>query len=234
MYIILLLRSNLPTTIFSHCKCSIQKCLVSLQSCSIINTICSRIFLSPQLANNLHSHLQKITDLVSACMDLSFLNISYKWNYTLCVFYVWIISLSITFSRFNHVVVSFSTSFLCVFSHYVVSNSFATLWTIAHQTPLSMGFSRQEYWSGLPFPSSWVLPDPGIKLAFPVLQMDSLLLSHQRSPPSLFPLSFFVFLFCAVWLVESWCYSKGLGLNLWGGSPDHMLDHQRTPNPMER
>ena len=41
---------------------------------------------------------------------------------------------------------------------------FATLWTVAHQVPLSMGFSRQEYWSGLPFPPSEDLPDPGIKL----------------------------------------------------------------------
>ena len=41
----------------------------------------------------------------------------------------------------------------------VVSNS-ATLWTVAPQAPLSMGFSRQEYWSGLPFPSPGDLPDP--------------------------------------------------------------------------
>ena len=45
----------------------------------------------------------------------------------------------------------------------VVSNS-ATLWTVAHQAPLSMGFSRQEYWSGLPCPPPGELPDPGIKL----------------------------------------------------------------------
>ena len=43
---------------------------------------------------------------------------------------------------------------------------FATPWTIAHQGPLSMGFSRQEYWSGLPFPPPGNLPDLGIKLAF--------------------------------------------------------------------
>ena len=42
---------------------------------------------------------------------------------------------------------------------------FATLWTVAHQTPLSMRFSRQEYWSGLPCPSPGDLPDPGIKHA---------------------------------------------------------------------
>ena len=40
---------------------------------------------------------------------------------------------------------------------------FATLWTVAHQAPPSMGFSRQEYWSGLPFPSPGDLSDPGIK-----------------------------------------------------------------------
>ena len=40
---------------------------------------------------------------------------------------------------------------------------FETLWTVAHESPLSMGFSRQEYWSGLLFPSSGNLPDPGIK-----------------------------------------------------------------------
>ena len=52
---------------------------------------------------------------------------------------------------------------------------------IARQAPLSTGFSRQEYWSGLPFPSPGDLPDPGVKLTSPVspaLQADSLLLSH--------------------------------------------------------
>ena len=47
-----------------------------------------------------------------------------------------------------------------------------TPWTVAHQASLSMGFSRQQLWSGLPFPSPGDLPDPGIK---PVLQADSLL-----------------------------------------------------------
>ena len=40
---------------------------------------------------------------------------------------------------------------------------FATPWTVAYQSPLSMGFSRQEYWSGLPFPSPGDFPNPGIK-----------------------------------------------------------------------
>ena len=42
------------------------------------------------------------------------------------------------------------------------------LWTAAHQVPLSMGFSRQEYWSGLPFPTPGDLPDPGLEPASPV------------------------------------------------------------------
>ena len=48
-------------------------------------------------------------------------------------------------------------------------DSFATLWTVAHQAPLSMGFPRQEYWIGLPFPSPGDLPDPGIEPTSPAL-----------------------------------------------------------------
>ena len=51
---------------------------------------------------------------------------------------------------------------------------FATPWTVAYQAPPSMGFSRQEYWSGLPFPSPGDLPDPGIKPGSPALQADAL------------------------------------------------------------
>ena len=51
---------------------------------------------------------------------------------------------------------------------------FATPWTIAHQAPLFMGFSRQEYWSGLPFPSPGDLLNPGIKPGSPTLQADFL------------------------------------------------------------
>ena len=51
---------------------------------------------------------------------------------------------------------------------------FVTPWTVAHQASLSKGFSRQEYWGGLPFPSPWDLPDPGIESGSPALQPDSL------------------------------------------------------------
>ena len=57
-------------------------------------------------------------------------------------------------------------------SHSVVSDS-VTPRIVAHKAPLSMEFSRQEYWSGLPFPSPGDLPDPGIEPGSPVLQADS-------------------------------------------------------------
>ena len=57
-----------------------------------------------------------------------------------------------------------------------------TPWTVACQDPLSMGFSRQEYWSGLPFPSPGVLPDPGIEPSSPTLQADSLLTELWGKP----------------------------------------------------
>ena len=51
---------------------------------------------------------------------------------------------------------------------------FATPWTVAYQAPPSMGFSRQECWNGLPFPSPGDLPDPGIQPGSPTLQADAL------------------------------------------------------------
>ena len=51
---------------------------------------------------------------------------------------------------------------------------FATPWTVAYQAPQTMEFSRQEYWSGLPFPSPGDLPNPGIEPRSPVLQADTL------------------------------------------------------------
>ena len=60
---------------------------------------------------------------------------------------------------------------------------FATPWTVAYQAPLSMGFSRQEYWSGLPFPSPGDLPDSGTESRSPVLQADSLPSEPLGKPP---------------------------------------------------
>ena len=58
---------------------------------------------------------------------------------------------------------------------------FVILWTVAHQAPLSMGFSRQEYWRGLPCPSLGDLPDQGLSLVSPALQVGSSPLIHQGS-----------------------------------------------------
>ena len=59
---------------------------------------------------------------------------------------------------------------------------FATPWTVTYQAPLSMGFSRREYWSGLPFPSRGDLPDPEIEPRSPALQADAL----PSEPPGKF------------------------------------------------
>ena len=69
-----------------------------------------------------------------------------------------------------------------VLSHFSRVRLFATPWTVARQAPLSMGFSRQEYWNGLPFPSAGHLPHPGIKHRSPALQAGSLPLSHRGNP----------------------------------------------------
>ena len=77
------------------------------------------------------------------------------------------------------------TRLICVHVHLmrssVVSNS-ATLWTVARQGPLSLGFPRQEYWSGLLFPSPGDLPPPGIEPRSSALQVDSLLSEPLGKP----------------------------------------------------
>ena len=97
---------------------------------------------------------------------------------------------------------------------------FVTPWTVAYQAPLSMEFSRQEYWSGLPFPSPGDLPDPGNEPGSPTLQADALpseppekplgvcllvwLLSSVLVPLFILPF-FFLFSFCeCMWVY--WCF----------------------------
>ena len=58
----------------------------------------------------------------------------------------------------------------CMLSPFSRVQLFVTLWTVAHQVPLFMGFSRQEYWSGLPFPSPGDLLDPGIESGSPTFE----------------------------------------------------------------
>ena len=71
---------------------------------------------------------------------------------------------------------------------------FATPWTVAYQAPLSMGFSRQEYWSGLPFPSPGDLPDPGIQPGSPTLEADTLTSEPPRKP------------YCGYHALKMWSY----------------------------
>ena len=70
---------------------------------------------------------------------------------------------------------------LLLFSHQVMSSSFVTPWTVAHQSPLSMGFPRQEYRSGLPFPYPGDLSDPDFEPVYPALA-SRLSLSRQGRP----------------------------------------------------
>ena len=99
--------------------------------------------------------------------------------------FMFLFSLSIiqNFSS-NFLLITFPCQVSCCC--YWVTKSCPTLlwppWTIARQVPLSMGFSRQEYWSGLPYPSPRVLPQLRIKSASPTRHADSLPLSHPGSP----------------------------------------------------
>ena len=84
----------------------------------------------------------------------------------------------------------------------------STPWTVAHQAPLFMEFSRQAYWSGLPFSSLGDLLNPGIETVSPALQADSLLLSHQGSPLFLFLNLFYWSIVCLQCCVNFNCTAK--------------------------
>ena len=83
----------------------------------------------------------------------------------------------------GQILLSFQSTTYQVVVAYLIAQSCPALvnsWTVARQAPLSLGFSRQEYWSGLPFPLVGDLPHPGIEPGSPVLQADSL----PSEPPS--------------------------------------------------
>ena len=67
-------------------------------------------------------------------------------------------------AKVRHMAILDSKEGVCVLSPFDRVQLFATLWTVARLSPLTMGFSRQEYWSGLPCPPPGDLPDPGIEL----------------------------------------------------------------------
>ena len=97
----------------------------------------------------------------------------------------------------------------CELSCFSCVQRFATLWTIACQVPLSVGFSRQEYWSMLPFTSPGHLPDPGVKptcVKSPALAGGSLPLVPPGEPRK----------YC-VWIWTSKVYARGKW-GTWGGA----------------
>ena len=82
----------------------------------------------------------------------------------------------------------FMLMYACVLSHFSHVRLFVTLWTVAHQAPLSRGLSRQEYWSGLPCPPPGDLPDSGIEpvsLTSPALADEFFTTSATREAPML-------------------------------------------------
>ena len=94
---------------------------------------------------------------------------------------IFLLFLKINFIRVQLIYNVVLVSALCVLSHFGCVQLLLTPRTVAHQAPLSMDFSRQEYWSGLPFSPPGNLPDPGIKPTMPVdpaLEADFLPLSH--------------------------------------------------------
>ena len=82
----------------------------------------------------------------------------------------------------NHSKISLRLIYACVLSCFSHVQPIVTPWTIACQAPLSMGFSKQEYQSGLPCPPPGDLPNLGMEPTSPALQADSFLLSYQGSP----------------------------------------------------
>ena len=82
-----------------------------------------------------------------------------------------------------------SLGWQCIYTSEVKSLSRVRLsaapWTVAYQSPQSMEFSRQEYWSGLPFPSPGDLPNPGIETSSPTLQADTLPSEPPGKPKSI-------------------------------------------------
>ena len=141
--------------------------------------ICLKWYCECELANCLFS----ITLFFSKCICLLMLLIIYNMPRESSICLVWFIHQNWrTWKFWAHVLKELMVECLelaghiacmCVCVWSVVTDS-ATPWAVARQAPLSMGFPRQEHWSGLPFPSPGDLPNPGIEPGSPALQVDSL------------------------------------------------------------
>ena len=113
------------------------------------------------------------------CIWISSCSSTIYWKDYLCSI---VLFLLFSWISIDYMYLLYLTSIDCIYrllcSIWVKSLSrvqlFATLWIVAYQPALSIGFSRQEYWSGLPFPSPGDLPEPGIEPGSPTLQADAL------------------------------------------------------------
>ena len=131
-------------------------------------------------------------------------NLRKTQSYFLKKCWIWIENRNSAITRFLAI---FEISLYSLNKHCMLNLShvqlFATAWTVAHQAPLSMGLSRQEYCSGLPFPFPGDLPNPGIETKSPAMQADSLLAEPPRKPLDVYKtwvLCHTMLLFC----VEIW------------------------------
>ena len=108
-----------------------------------------------------HRLFQWVSSLcwVAKILEFQLQHQSFQWTFRLLIATGWC---SKCFTHIN-LIFTITCSLVCVLSHFSHVWFFVFLWTVAYQAPLSMGFSRQEYWSGLPCPPPWDLLDPGIK-----------------------------------------------------------------------
>ena len=123
------------------------------------------------------------------------LGLSFHFHLFLCVFWfpLWFLLWFISYSE-----ACCLAAYVCTFNHFLPVKErkklkslshvwlFATPWTVAHRAPLSMGFSRQDYWSGLTFPSPGDLPNPEVKTRSPTLQTGALP-SESPGKPNFLP-----------------------------------------------
>ena len=130
-------------------------------------------------------HCYSLCNLVNSIHELHSGKSQFKSEFRIMVFWLNHFSLSLLDFPFSVPKSPFSCTFplLCLHAQSLCRvQLFATLWTVAHQAPLSMEFSSQEYWSGLPFPSPEDLPNLGIKPWSPALQANCLLYEPQGKP----------------------------------------------------
>ena len=140
---------------------------------------------------NLFPCLNQVTWGNPGCLPRRILPGSYSINYFLSdLSLVFLLSLSLiplnllswSKPRFVHMSFCLFVCFSCMLTLFSHAQLFVILWTVACQVPLSMGFSRQEYWGGLLFPPPGHLPNPGMhsmSVVAPALKADSLPLSHH-------------------------------------------------------